>query len=241
MSWKCWAVFHPLMIILAALNADGGDRQKNNKNSKSVSSFFYQRQDIAETYVHTKWRELQLWKGKWQVKIYYYLLQVFLSSVRYTCLYKASSRTLTSGPGATEQRIADGALTEQRITPKAQRIMPEHHERLRTTAEHHGASQSICLFNDVFFISKWSVSRYIWKQILVGNATEFIEHLDSFTYKLTPLSLIMLFLDLHNQWWLKYLSPVRIRTIISEVAFILKMTICKTIGFLKFANLFWNI
>ena len=42
------------MIILAALNADGGDRQKNNKNSKSVSSFFYKRQNIAETYVHTK-------------------------------------------------------------------------------------------------------------------------------------------------------------------------------------------
>ena len=185
------------------------------------------------------------------MKIYYYLLHVFLSSVRYTCLYQASSRTLTSGPGATEQRIADGALTEQRITPKAQRIMPEHHERERTTVEHHGASrssiehhgasQSICLFNYVFFISKWSVSRYIWKQILVGNATEFIELLDSFTYKLTPLSLIMLFLDLHDQWWLKYLSPVRIWTIISEVAFILKMTICKTIGFLKFANLFWNI
>ena len=37
-----------------------------------------------------------------------------------------SSKTLTSAPGAMEQRIADGALTEQRITPGAPRIIPEH-------------------------------------------------------------------------------------------------------------------
>ena len=61
----------------------------------------------------------------------------------------ASSATLTSG--ATEQRIADGALTEQRITPGAP----------RKSTDHCGAPRSNCLFNDLFFISKLSINRYI--------------------------------------------------------------------------------
>ena len=95
---------------------------------------------------------------------------------------------------------------EQRITPGAPRIIPEYDERVPITVEHHGAGQSFtkphralwstCLFNDLVYTSKWSRNRYIWKQILVGKATKFIELSGSFPYKLTPLSLM---LDFRNQ------------------------------------------
>ena len=161
---------------------------------------------------------------------------IFFSLIRY---YTASSKTLTSGPGVAEQPIADGALTEQRITPGGSQLIPENHKKYesqRSTMEHPEARRSTCLFNNLFFISKWSINRYIWKQIMVGKATKFIELSVSFPYKLTPLSLMILLLDFHDQKWLGYWSPVRILTTISEVTFTLQITICKTIGFLKSTN-----
>ena len=161
---------------------------------------------------------------------------IFFSLIRY---YTASSKTLTSGPSVAEQPIADGALTEQRITPAGSQLIPENnkkYESQRSTMAHPETRRSTCLFNDLFFISKWSINRYIWKQIMAGKATKFIELSVSFPYKLTPLSLIILLLDFHDQKWLGYWSPVRILTTISEVTFTLQITICKTIGFLKSTN-----
>ena len=54
----------------------------------------------------------------------------------------ASSKTLTSGSGATEEWIADGALSEQWITPGPPRIIPEDYKKARITAKQHGAVRS---------------------------------------------------------------------------------------------------
>ena len=56
-------------------------------------------------------------------------------------LKRASSKTVISGPGATEQRIAGEALTE------ARRIIPEHHERLRITTGHHAALVYLMIYS----------------------------------------------------------------------------------------------
>ena len=46
-----------------------------------------------------------------------------------------SSKTVTCVPGATEERIVDGALTEQRITPRPPSIRSEDYYRAWITAE----------------------------------------------------------------------------------------------------------
>ena len=51
---------------------------------------------------------------------------------------QASSKTLTNGPRATEERIADGALTGQQFTPGPPRIIPENYKRARINAEQDG-------------------------------------------------------------------------------------------------------
>ena len=98
-----------------------------------------------------------------------------------TSLYEASSKTLTSRPGATEPLIAGGALREQSITPGAPRIIPGHLKRVRITLEQHGAGRDItehqgaprssCLFNDLFFISKWSFYKQIHLKADIGRET----------------------------------------------------------------------
>ena len=55
----------------------------------------------------------------------------------------ASGKTLTSRPGATEQWIADGALMEQQITPRAPQIIPEYHKTVWITVEHHSSPRNL--------------------------------------------------------------------------------------------------
>ena len=66
----------------------------------------------------------------------------------------ASSKTLTSGHGAMERQIVDGALTEQRMTPGTPRESTDHCGAPRSRTEDHGVQRSTCLFNDLFFISR---------------------------------------------------------------------------------------
>ena len=54
----------------------------------------------------------------------------------------ASSKTLTSEPRATKQRVADGALMEQGITPGPPRTIPEDYKKAGITAEQHGTVRS---------------------------------------------------------------------------------------------------
>ena len=74
----------------------------------------------------------------------------------------ASSKTLTSGPGATEERIVDGALAEQRITPGTPWNIKKEYGSLRRSTEHYGAVQSIMehlFLYDLFFITKLSINK----------------------------------------------------------------------------------
>ena len=59
LSWKCWAGFHPLRIILTAFVARILRRVKTcekifKKANQCLFFFFHQRQNIAKTYAHTK-------------------------------------------------------------------------------------------------------------------------------------------------------------------------------------------
>ena len=102
----------------------------------------------------------------------YFLFDYWIWQSDESSVLKASSKTPTSGPGATEERIVDGALTEQRITPGAPRIIPEHpehcrsyrsttkkHGSLRSTTEQNGAPRSTCFLYDLFFILTLSINR----------------------------------------------------------------------------------
>ena len=57
MSWKCWAGFHPLMIILAIFAAKTLRRVETCEKIMKIANqclFLYQRQNITETYTHIK-------------------------------------------------------------------------------------------------------------------------------------------------------------------------------------------
>ena len=69
-------------------------------------------------------------------------LLIFMFSGQIYRKKRASSKTLTSGSGATEEWIADGALSEQWITPGPPRIIPEDYKNarsLRNNTEQYGA------------------------------------------------------------------------------------------------------
>ena len=119
----------------------------------------------------------------------------------------ASSKTLISRPEATEQQITDKALMGQWIPPRAPQIIPEHNDRVQITAEHHIVDHhrvpwnttTLFLCIDLIFISKWSINRYNWMQILVEKVAKFSGLSGSFLYKLTPLFLRVPLLDFHYQ------------------------------------------
>ena len=87
-------------------------------------------------FIYFDW--IKIYLISWQNKIKWYILlntnSFWLNkNIGDIILKRASSKTVISGTGATEQRIAGEALTE------AQRIIPEHHERVRITTGHHAA------------------------------------------------------------------------------------------------------
>ena len=99
----------------------------------------------------------------------YFLFEYWIWQSDESSVLKTSSKTLTSRPGATEERIVDRALTEQRVTPGAPRIIPEHPEdrkSYRSTTKEHRSKRSTTEQNgafvflyDLFFIPKLSINR----------------------------------------------------------------------------------
>ena len=71
-----------------------------------------------------------------------------------------SSKTLTSRPGATEERIVDGALTEQWSTPGPPWTIPENYKRARIDAEQHGAPRRRTELLGIAFFNWFMLSLY---------------------------------------------------------------------------------
>ena len=96
----------------------------------------------------------------------------------------------------------------------------------QSRTEDQGAPWSACLFNDLFFIARFFINRYM--NIDIGRkAAKFIELSGSFPN--------------NNNNNNNTSSLVTILTETSKGTFILKIKLCKTIGFLKSTILFRSI